>query len=112
MMVKSAGLDAAAQALHHAAPVGEKDAYVGRLLSAIRPFIAHPTQCATLFCTYLAAMVSLSYILEDGASAELAVFGSEGKPPPARGMPSDSKSWFASAQTGRAGAAKNNVRSR
>ena len=39
MMAKGAGLEAAAQALHHAAPVGEKDAYVERLISAVRPFI-------------------------------------------------------------------------
>jgi transcriptional regulator GlxA family with amidase domain len=39
MMVRGAGLEAAAQALHYAAPVGEKDAYVERLLSVVRPFI-------------------------------------------------------------------------
>ena len=39
MMVRGAGIDAAAQALHYAAPVGEKDAYVERLLAVVRPFI-------------------------------------------------------------------------
>ena len=39
MMVCGAGTEAAAQALHYAAPVGEKDAYVERLLSVVRPFI-------------------------------------------------------------------------
>ena len=38
-IAKGAGLDAAAQALHYAAPVGEKDAYVERVLAVIRPFI-------------------------------------------------------------------------
>jgi transcriptional regulator GlxA family with amidase domain len=41
MMARGAGFDAAAQALHLAAPVGaEKDAYVARLLDVVRPFIA------------------------------------------------------------------------
>lgn len=39
MMAKRAGFEAAAQALHYAAPVGEKDAYVGRLLQVVRPFV-------------------------------------------------------------------------
>lgn len=39
MMVRGAGFDAAARALHYAAPVGEKDAYVARLLDVIRPFV-------------------------------------------------------------------------
>ena len=39
MMVRGAGIEAAAQALHYAAPVGEKDAYVERLLAVVRPFI-------------------------------------------------------------------------
>ena len=39
MMVSRAGIDAATQALHYAAPVGEKDAYVERLLAVVRPFI-------------------------------------------------------------------------
>ena len=38
-IAKGAGLDAAAQALHYAAPVGEKDAYVERILAVIRPFL-------------------------------------------------------------------------
>jgi transcriptional regulator GlxA family with amidase domain len=39
MMAKRAGIDAATQALHHAAPVGEKEAYVARLLDRVRPYI-------------------------------------------------------------------------
>ena len=39
MMVRGAGPEAAAKALHYAAPVGEKDAYVARLLAVVRPFI-------------------------------------------------------------------------
>lgn len=39
MMAKGAGIDAAALALHHAAPVGDKDAYVERVLAVIRPFL-------------------------------------------------------------------------
>ena len=39
MMARGAGIDAAAQALHYAAPVGEKDAYVERLLAVVRPFL-------------------------------------------------------------------------
>ena len=39
MMVRGAGFDAATRALHYAAPVGEKDAYVARLLDVIRPFV-------------------------------------------------------------------------
>ena len=39
LMARHAGFDAAAQALHYAAPVGEKDAYVARLLDKVRPFI-------------------------------------------------------------------------
>ena len=39
MMVRGAGFDAARRALHYAAPVGEKDAYVARLLDVIRPFV-------------------------------------------------------------------------
>ena len=41
-MVRGAGFDAAARALHYAAPVGEKDAYVARLLDVIRPFVPAP----------------------------------------------------------------------
>jgi transcriptional regulator GlxA family with amidase domain len=39
VMVRGAGLKAAAQALHYVAPVGEKDAYVERTLGVVRPFI-------------------------------------------------------------------------
>ena len=39
MMARGAGFEAAAKALHHAAPVGEKDAYVARLLDVVRPFL-------------------------------------------------------------------------
>ena len=42
MMARGAGFEAAAQALRYAAPVGEKDAYVKRLLDVVRPFIAAP----------------------------------------------------------------------
>jgi transcriptional regulator GlxA family with amidase domain len=45
VMVRGAGWAAATQALHYAAPVGEKDAYVARLLDVVRPFVpsADPT---------------------------------------------------------------------
>jgi transcriptional regulator GlxA family with amidase domain len=43
MMARGAGFEAARQALHYAAPVGEKDAYVARLLDVVRPFIDRPT---------------------------------------------------------------------
>ena len=39
VMVRGAGWAAATHALHYAAPVGEKDAYVARLLDVIRPFV-------------------------------------------------------------------------
>ena len=39
MMLRGAGVEAATQALHYAAPVGEKDSYVERLLSVVRPFV-------------------------------------------------------------------------
>lgn len=39
LMVRGAGFDAATRALHYAAPVGEKDAYVARLLDVVRPFV-------------------------------------------------------------------------
>ena len=39
LMAKGAGFDAAAQALHYAAPVGGKDEYVKRVLDVVRPFI-------------------------------------------------------------------------
>ena len=42
MMARGAGFAAAARALHYAAPVGEKDAYVARLLDVVRPFIDVP----------------------------------------------------------------------
>ncbi|HEY4065462.1 MAG TPA: DJ-1/PfpI family protein [Burkholderiaceae bacterium] len=43
MMARGAGFEAAAQALHYAAPVGEKDTYVARLLAVVRPFIPDPS---------------------------------------------------------------------
>ena len=39
MMLRGAGEAAAKQALHYAAPVGEKEAYVERLLAVVRPFL-------------------------------------------------------------------------
>lgn len=42
LMASRAGIDAAAKALHYAAPVGEKDAYVERLLAVVRPFLPAP----------------------------------------------------------------------
>ena len=39
LMLCGAGEATAAQALHYAAPVGEKDAYVERLLAVVRPFV-------------------------------------------------------------------------
>jgi transcriptional regulator GlxA family with amidase domain len=39
MMWRGASLDTATRALHYATPVGEKDAYLGRLLDVVRPFI-------------------------------------------------------------------------
>ena len=39
MMARGAGFDAAAKALHGAAPVGEKDTCVAKLLDTVRPFI-------------------------------------------------------------------------
>jgi transcriptional regulator GlxA family with amidase domain len=39
LMARRAGVEAAAKALHYAAPVGEKDAYVERLLAVVRPFL-------------------------------------------------------------------------
>jgi len=38
-MVRGAGWAAAGRALHYAAPVGEKDSYVKRVLDVIRPFV-------------------------------------------------------------------------
>lgn len=42
VMAKGAGLDAAAQALSLAAPVGEAAAHVERVLAVIRPFLDTP----------------------------------------------------------------------
>ena len=39
LMVRGAGFDAAARALHYVAPVGEKEAYVDHLLDKVRPFV-------------------------------------------------------------------------
>ncbi len=39
VMVRGAGWAAAGRALHYVAPVGEKDAYVKRVLDVIRPFV-------------------------------------------------------------------------
>ena len=39
MMARGAGLEAAVKALRQAAPVGEKDAYVARLIGVVRPFL-------------------------------------------------------------------------
>jgi transcriptional regulator GlxA family with amidase domain len=42
MMASRAGVDAATQALLYAAPVGEKEAYVERLMKTVRPFLLQP----------------------------------------------------------------------
>jgi transcriptional regulator GlxA family with amidase domain len=42
MMASRAGVDAATQALLYAAPVGEKEAYVERLMKVVRPFLQQP----------------------------------------------------------------------
>jgi transcriptional regulator GlxA family with amidase domain len=39
LMWRAAGEAAAARGLHYAAPVGEKDSYVARLLDVVRPFV-------------------------------------------------------------------------
>jgi transcriptional regulator GlxA family with amidase domain len=39
LMARHAGFGAASQALHYAAPVGEKEAYVARVLGVVRPFV-------------------------------------------------------------------------
>lgn len=39
MMWRGAGLEAATQALHYTAPVGEKESHVARLIEVVRPFI-------------------------------------------------------------------------
>jgi len=41
MMASRAGIDAATQALLYAAPVGEKEEYVARLLKVVKPFLVH-----------------------------------------------------------------------
>lgn len=46
LMAMRAGEPAAAKALHYAAPVGEKDAYVERLLGVVRPFLSGRTPAA------------------------------------------------------------------
>jgi transcriptional regulator GlxA family with amidase domain len=43
LMLRGAGVEAATDALHHAAPVGEKEAYVERLLKVITPFVEEAT---------------------------------------------------------------------
>jgi transcriptional regulator GlxA family with amidase domain len=43
VMLRGAGEAAAAEALHYAAPVGEKGAYVERLLAVVRPFVSPPS---------------------------------------------------------------------
>src|SRR3989442_231427 len=42
MMASRAGIDATTNALLYAAPVGEKEAYVERLLKVVRPFVIEP----------------------------------------------------------------------
>jgi len=42
IMAKGAGPDVAAQALLHAAPVGEREAHVERVMSVVRPFLGTP----------------------------------------------------------------------
>jgi len=44
LMLRGAGEAAATQALYYAAPVGEKEAYVERLLAVVRPFVPAPSQ--------------------------------------------------------------------
>ena len=39
MIARGAGLDAAEAALRYVAPVGQKDAYVERILGVVRPFL-------------------------------------------------------------------------
>ena len=40
LMLRGAGEQATRQALHYAAPVGDKDSYVARLIGVVKPFIA------------------------------------------------------------------------
>ena len=42
LMLRGAGLEATTQALQQAAPVGEREAYVERLLKVVRPFVDTP----------------------------------------------------------------------
>jgi transcriptional regulator GlxA family with amidase domain len=42
LMLRGAGVEATTDALRHAAPVGEKDAYVERLLKVVTPFVDAP----------------------------------------------------------------------
>jgi transcriptional regulator GlxA family with amidase domain len=39
LMLRGAGLEATSQALHYAAPVGRKEAYVAELLAVVSPFV-------------------------------------------------------------------------
>ena len=39
VMARGAGLDSAASALRHVAPVGEKDEWVERVLGVVKPFV-------------------------------------------------------------------------
>lgn len=43
VMLRRAGRQAAEQALHHVAPVGEKEAYVKKLLDVVTPFVPNDT---------------------------------------------------------------------
>ncbi len=43
VMARGAGFEVATQALRHAAPVGDQNEYVARLLDAVRPFMSSPT---------------------------------------------------------------------
>jgi hypothetical protein len=38
-MCKLGGTDAARQALHYVAPVGEKEAFIARTLAVVQPFV-------------------------------------------------------------------------
>ncbi|HWH81476.1 MAG TPA: DJ-1/PfpI family protein [Burkholderiaceae bacterium] len=42
LMLRGAGEEAAVRALHYAAPVGEKEAYVRHVLDVVRPFVPAP----------------------------------------------------------------------
>ena len=43
IIARSVGLDAAAEALHYVAPVGEKEAFVANALGNIEPYLANGT---------------------------------------------------------------------